>query len=347
MAVEHNHFASDNYAGICPEALAALQTANTGHVRAYGEDPWTARAANLFRETFEADCDVFFVFNGTAANALALACLCQSYHSVICNDTAHIETDECGATEFFTHGAKLLHSGCGEGKLQPDAVRRLVTKRSDIHYPKPRALSVTQATELGTVYTRDELRALHDTARECGLRIHMDGARFANACVTLGASPGDLSWRCGVDILCLGGTKNGMILGEAILFFDRALSREFGYRCKQAGQLASKMRFLAAPWIGMLEAGAWERHARHANRQAQRLAQRLSALDGISLMFPVEANAVFVDMPASAREKLAQTWHFYTFIGVGGARFLCAWDTTDEDIDALVEDVAACLETTF
>lgn len=342
----HDHFASDNYAGMCPEAFSALQAANVGHVPAYGEDPWTTRAANLFRETFEAECEVFFVFNGTAANALALACLCQSYHSVICNDTAHIETDECGAAEFFTHGAKLLHAGCGEGKLQPETVRRLVTKRTDIHYPKPRAISVTQATELGTVYTLDELGALRDTARESGLRIHMDGARFANACATLGATPADLSWRCGVDILCLGGTKNGMILGEAILFFDRTLAKEFGYRCKQAGQLASKMRFLAAPWIGMFESGAWERNARHANQQAQVLAARLSALEGVSLMFPVEANAVFVEMPLAARARLAQTWHFYTFIGVGGARFMCSWDTTDAEIDALVGDVTALLQAT-
>jgi threonine aldolase len=266
------HFASDNYAGICPEALSALLAANDGHVRSYGEDPWTLRVADRLRELFETDCDVYFVFNGTAANSLALAALCQPYHSVICHQLAHVETDECGAPQFFSNGAKLLAVAGEQGKLTPASIAEVVTRRTDIHYPKPKVVTLTQATEVGTVYRPDELRAIADTARAHGLRVHMDGARFANAVAGLGVSPADVTWRAGVDVLCFGGTKMGLPVGEAVVFFDRKLSDDFAYRCKQAGQLASKMRFLSAPWLGILEDGAWLRHAAHANAMARRLA---------------------------------------------------------------------------
>ncbi len=333
-------FASDNYAGICPEAWAAMAEANQGHQRAYGEDSWTARAADEFRRLFETDCEVFFAFNGTAANSLALAALCQSYHSVICGDTAHVETDECGAPEFFSNGSKLLLARTEQGKLTPEAIREIALKRQDIHFPKPRVVSLTQATEVGTVYRPAELQAISQTCRELGLHLHMDGARFANACESLGCSPAELTWKAGVDVLCFGGTKNGMAVGEAILFFDRKLAEDFDYRCKQAGQLASKMRYLSAPWVGVLQNDAWLRHARNANQCARRLAELVADVPGVELMFPVEANGVFLQLSEQAAEALrTRGWRFYTFIGAGGARFMCSWDTELARVEELARDI--------
>ena len=226
MTDHTQQFASDNYSGICPEAWAAMAEANRGHERAYGDDQWTARASDYFRQLFETDCEVFFAFNGTAANSLALAALCQSYHSVICSETAHVETDECGAPEFFSNGSKLLLAQTEVGKLTPASIRDIALKRQDIHYPKPRVVTLTQATEVGTVYRPDELKAISATCKELGLHLHMDGARFSNACAFLGCSPAELSWKAGVDVLCFGGTKNGMAVGEAILFFNRDLAEE-------------------------------------------------------------------------------------------------------------------------
>ncbi len=338
-----HHFASDNYAGICPEALAAMLEANTGHEVSYGEDRWTARAADLIREVFETDCEVFFVFNGTAANSLALASLCQSYHSIICHEMAHVETSECGAPEFFANGTKVLVAPGAEGKLDPAAVAGLVGKRTDIHYPKPRAVSLTQATEVGTVYSPAQCRELQDAARRFGLRIHMDGARFANAVAALRVAPKEITWQAGVDVLCLGGTKNGIGVGEAVVFFNHEAAREFDYRCKQGGQLASKMRFLSAPWVGLLRDGAWLRRAAHANAMAERLGGAIQALPGVQVAYPVQTNAVFARLPEAAVAGLhARGWRFYT--NVGGweeARFMCSWDTTPEDVDAFVSDLRA------
>ncbi len=209
MTDKSQQFASDNYSGICPEAWAAMEKANHGHDRAYGDDQWTERASEYFRNLFETDCEVFFAFNGTAANSLALASLCQSYHSVICSETAHVETDECGAPEFFSNGSKLLTAASVNGKLTPQSIREVALKRQDIHYPKPRVVTITQATEVGTVYRPDELKAISATCKELGLNLHMDGARFTNACAFLGCSPAELTWKAGVDVLCFGGTKNG------------------------------------------------------------------------------------------------------------------------------------------
>lgn len=288
------HFASDNYAGVCPEALRWFLAANDGHQSAYGDDPWTQRVSDALRALFDIDCDVYFVFNGSAANSLALAALCQSYHSVICTPLAHIETDECGGPEFFSNGSKLLlaegtSAAARLGKLTPEAITRLVTKRHDIHYPKPKAVSLTQATELGTLYAIEEIRALSATARSHGLKVHMDGARFANAVAALGVHPAELTWRAGVDVLCFGGTKNGLPVGDAILFFDRRLSEDFAWRVKQAGQLASKMRFISAPWLGMLEDDTWLRNAAHANAMAQRLRAALETVPGVKLLHTPQA----------------------------------------------------------
>jgi len=337
--------ASDNTSGICPQAMEYMLQANRSDDLAYGNDDWTLRAANAFRDLFETDCEVFFVFNGTAANSLSLASLCQSYHSVICHQLAHIETDECGGPEFFSNGSKLLTVPGDNGRITPDSIETTVTKRSDIHYPRPKVVSLTQATEVGTVYSPDELQAIREVADRHDLRVHMDGARFANACAGLTTSPADLTWRAGVDVLCFSGTKNGLAFGEAVIFFDRKMALDFDYRCKQAGQLASKMRYLAAPWLGLLESGAWLSNAQHANTMARRLASGLDAIDGVEMMFPVQANGVFVAMPAHAQAHLRTLhWTFYTFIGEGGVRFVCSWNTSPELIDSLLVDIRAAMQ---
>lgn len=338
MSGHPQQFASDNYAGVCPEALSAMIQANEGHARAYGDDDWTQRAADAFRTLFSTDCEVFFVFNGTAANSLALASLCQSYHSVICSSFAHVETDECGAPEFFSNGSKLLVAPSENGKLTPDAIRSL-TMRTDIHYPKPRVVTITQPTETGQVYTIDEIKAISSLCKELGLKLHVDGARFSHACASLNCDPSDISWKAGVDVLCFGGTKNGMAIGEAIIYFDPALARDFEYRCKQAGQIASKMRFLSAPWVGLLERGAWLANARHGNDCATRLMDQLADLDLVRAIFPVESNAVFLEAPAPVLDGLRELgWEFYTFIG-GGARFMFAWDAQPDRVDQLARDI--------
>ena len=337
-------FASDNYSGVCPEVMAYLQQANVGYAQAYGEDDWTQRASDLVREIFEIDCQVFFVFNGTAANSLALGSLCQSYHSIVCHQVAHVETDECGAPELFTHGSKLLLGQGENGKLNPESITEIVTKRSDLHYPKPKAISLTQSTELGTLYSLEELRKIRTVADRYQLKLHMDGARFSNAVAAMNVSPAEMTWHSGIDVLCLGGTKIGMAMGEAILFFNQALAEDFDYHCKQSGQVASKMRFLSAQFLGLLETGAWLKYAKHANDCAAYLESQLAQLPEFKIMFPRQANAIFVEMPVPIIRALHQQgWHFYTFIGVGGARLVCSWNTTYERIDEFVATVKRSL----
>ncbi|MFV0338979.1 MAG: threonine aldolase family protein, partial [Chthoniobacterales bacterium] len=333
------HFASDNTAGICPEAWEALRAADAEFEPSYGSDIHTARACKLFREFFETDCEVFFVFNGTAANSLALATLCQSYHSVIAHETAHVETDECGAPEFFSNGTKLLLGSGPNGKLNPACTEALVTKRQDIHYPRPRAISVSQPTELGTCYSLAELRELSSLAVRHRLKIHMDGARFFNSLVFLGVRPRELTWEAGVDVLCFGGTKAGLGFSEAVVFFDKNLAREFDYRCKQSGQLASKMRYLSAPWKDWLGASIYEKYARNAICCARRLADGAAKLPGVEVLYPVQANSVFLKLPQAINAYLQnQGWKYYHFIG-GGARFMCSWQTTEADVCSLLADL--------
>jgi len=336
-------FASDNNAGICPEALEALLRANAeGHVPGYGDDAWTQAACARLRELFETDCDVFFVFNGTAANALALAQLCRPYHAVIAHAFSHIEEDEAGAPALFSGGAKIVTADTPLAKLTPEAVDALATKgQRGVHHVKPRALSLTQATELGTVYTPGEVGALTEVARRHGLKVHMDGARFANALATLGCSPAELSWRVGVDVLCFGGVKNGLAVGEAVLFFDRELAKEFEWRVKQAGHLNSKMRLVTAPWLALLEGDVWLKNARHANAMATRLSERITNLPGVRLLAPVQANGVFVELPPAVQARLREKgWRFYTFLGDTGCRLMCAWDATPDTVDRFAADLA-------
>jgi threonine aldolase len=343
---ERHEFASDNTAPICPEAWTALKEANTSAASSYGDDRWTARVCDRVREIFETDCDVYLVFNGTAANALALAQICQSFHSVVCHKLAHIQTDECGAPEFFTKGSKLLLVDGPNAKIDLGEVEAVLARQCELHSHKPRAISLTQATELGTVYTRDEVAAVATFARQREMLVHMDGARFANAVAALNCAPKAITWELGVDVLCLGGTKNGLASGELVVFFKKNLSREFDYRAKQAGQLASKMRFLAAPWLGLLEDGAWLRNARHANHAAGQLARCLRDEARLEVVFPVEANAVFPRMNDQLVRGLgARGWHFYKFIEPDVYRVMCSWATTDEEIADFVEDVKTVLRT--
>jgi threonine aldolase len=333
-------FASDNNAGICPEAWAALAEANSGHAAGYGDDDWTARASDLIRGVFETDCGVFFIFTGSAANALGLATVCRSYHAILCHEAAHVENDECGGPEFFTGGAKVRYLPGRDGRLTPAALESAAAKRTDLHFPKTGALSLTQSTELGTVYTPAQIKALCRVARKRGLKVHMDGARFANAVASLGVKPKEITWKAGVDMLSFGLTKNGTHAGEALVFFDQDLAGEFDWQNKQAGQLASKMRFLAAPWVGLLHDGAWLRHATHANRMARRLRYALRGIQGLRFLHPTQANAVFVDMPPALNAALHRRgWHFYTLYGDRDARLMCAWDTTEEDVDTFAADI--------
>lgn len=338
-------FASDNNAGIIPEVWEALAEANKQpHCAAYGEDGWTRAATDEFRRVFEhGDLEVFFVFNGTASNSLALASLCESVHGVICHRHSHVMTDECNAPAFFRHGLSLLPVEGESGKIGSEVVRERCSTLRHIHAPEARALSVTQSTELGTVYTPTELQALTTTARELGLKVHMDGARFSNAVASLNASPADLTWRAGVDVLSFGGTKNGMGSGESVVFFDPAQAQNFKRRMKQSGQLASKMRFLSAQWLGFLRGDAWLKHARQANKTAAYLAESLARLPGIRIAQPREANAVFLSLsPAAAEALWARGWAFYDDVGPAGAvRLMCAWDSTVEDVALFVADLAA------
>ena len=266
MPPRRRQFASDNRSNICPEAWAALAEANgAGHAGSYGDDDWTRRMTAAVRDVFETDCDVHLVFGGIAANCLALAALCQSHHAVICHELAHVATDEVNGPAFFTGGARLLPVPGTDGKLTPAAVAAVADARTDNRFPKPRVLSLTQATEVGTVYPPAEVAALSDVARGRGMAVHMDGARFANAVAHLGCRPADLTWRAGVDVLVFGGTKNGLSAGELVVFFDRAKSAEFAYRAKQAGQVASKMRLLSCQWAALLEGDTWLAHAAHSD----------------------------------------------------------------------------------
>jgi threonine aldolase len=337
-------FASDNNAGMCPEALDALLAANAeGHAVGYGDDVWTEQACDTLRELFETDCEVFLVFSGTAANALALGHVCRSYHAVIAHAESHVASDEAGAAGLFGGGTWLLTADTPLAKLTPDAVEALLAKGRGVHSVKPRALSLTQATEVGTVYTLDDLRALTETARRHGLKVHMDGARFANAVAHLDCAPADLSWRAGVDVLCFGGVKNGLAAGEAVLFFDKALAVEFEWRVKQAGQLNSKMRLVSAPWVGLLSTGAWLKNARHANAMAQRLWQRIAGLPGVAPMAPVESNAVFIELAPALQDRLrGKGWRFYAW-GERGCRLMCAWDTEPATVDRLAADLASTI----
>jgi len=343
-SIRERNFASDNNSGSCPEVLSILEECNHRHAPGYGDDEWTKRAEDKVRDLFEADCSVFFVFNGTAANSLALATMCRSYHAILCHRMSHVQTDECGAPEFFGGGTKVIGLEGKACRLTAEIIEEAATRREDVHFPKVRALSITQATEVGTVYGLDELREISEACSRHDLKIHLDGARLANALAQLEVSPKELIAASGADALSFGSTKNGSPMGDAVVIFDEELAREFTFRRKQAGQLASKMRYLAAPWVALLEDDLWMSNARQANSIAEQLKAKLSAIPEVKVLFPREANSVFVDIPEKAQTALrAKGWLFYVFIGKTGCRLMCSWDLVSQDVEDFVTDLREAL----
>jgi threonine aldolase len=340
-------FASDNNSGAHPDVLAAIAEANEGHVVAYGDDDFTAATRDRFRKHFGEQAEPFLVFNGSGANVTAIDALTRPQEGVICTEVAHMHVDECGAPERLA-GTKLLTVATDDGKLTPHDVRRWEEGRGDEHRVQPRVVSITQATELGTVYTPEETRGIADAAHELGMHLHIDGARLANAAASMDMPLRALTTDLGVDVLSFGGTKNGLLLGDAVVFLRPELAETFLFTRKQLGQLASKMRFLAVQFDALLEGDLWSANASHANAMARRLADAVSKLDGARIAYPVEANGVFVTLPADAierlREALPASLPFYVWDEAAGTiRLMCSWDTSEDDVDGLVAALAEAL----
>ncbi|HXY02846.1 MAG TPA: low specificity L-threonine aldolase [Terriglobales bacterium] len=336
-------FASDNNAGIHPEILQAIAAANKGHVVGYGDDRFTEAAVGKFREHFGNEIEIFIAFNGTAANCLGLKALTESHHAVICTDGAHIYTDECGAPERFT-GCKLIPVPAPDGKLTVESVSHAYHGIGDQHHVQPRVISITQATELGTVYKPNEIRDLARFAHERSMYLHMDGARIANAAVSLGLTLRGVTRDLGVDVLSFGGTKNGAMGAEAVVFFDKKFASDFLYVRKQAMQLASKMRFISAQFEALLTNDLWKRNAEHSNRMAALLRDELSKIPQIKIMQPVEANGVFAKIPQHAITKIQERYFFYVWNEEQSlVRWMCSFDTTGQDVREFVAFVASCV----
>ncbi len=343
------NFTSDNITPVCEEVLAAINAANAGNVSSYGGDPYTQRLTQKVAEVFETDAVVFPVTTGTAANALSLAQLVPPFGAVYCHETAHIVTDECGAPEFFAGGAKLIGLASADGRIRPEQIEAGVAFATDmgVHHVKPAAVSLTQATEFGTVYSPSDVAAIAATARAAGLALHMDGARFANAVAHLGCSPAQLTWKSGVQVLSYGATKNGALCAEAVVFFDKDLARDFDRRRKQAGHLWSKMRFVSAQLLASFENELWLRNARHANGMATKLSQGMAALRGVRLLQPVQANEIFASLPermATALESAGFGFYRWPLCPVNAGevpiRLVCSYATREVEVDALVQAAA-------
>jgi threonine aldolase len=333
-ASDRRGFASDNAATIHPEVLQAISAVNAGHAFGYGHDAYTREVEERLAAEFGAEGGVFIVFNGSGANVVCLRAACRPWEAVICAATAHLNVDECGAPE-AVGGIKLLSTPTDDGKLTPALVRPLIARLGDEHAVQPRVLSIAQATELGTVYSQEEVRALAALAHEHGMLLHMDGARLANAAAALGVGLREVSTGLGVDLLSFGGTKNGLLAGEAIVATRAELAEPLLYLRKQSLQLASKMRFLAAQFDALLTDSLWLRNARHANAMAARLADAVGAAEGVRLTRPVQANSVFAIIPGSAAQVLQRQFDFYTWDeNSGEVRWMCSWDTTEEDVEA-------------
>ena len=332
-------FASDNNAGVHPEIIKALKAANDGHVIAYGDDPFTARAIKLFQKHFGRDIAVFFVFGGTGANVLGLKAITRSHQAIICAETAHVNVDECGAPENFT-GCKLLPVATTDGKLRVDQIKPLLHGIGVEHHVQPAVIAVSQATEMGTVYTKKELKALATFAHDNGMLLHVDGARIANAAVSLGATLQEITTDAGVDVLSFGGTKNGMMYGEAVVFFNQELAADFKYIRKQGMHLPSKMRFIAAQFEALLAGNLWRRSATHANQMAHKLASELAKLSQIKITQPVESNGVFAVIPKKYIPVLQKKYFFYVWNEeISEVRLMASFDTTEEDIRDFVKFV--------
>jgi threonine aldolase len=329
-------FASDNNSGVHPEILIEIESANAGHVVGYGSDPFTEKAREIFKEHLGRETEAFFVFTGTAANVLGLSGVTRSWNSVITAFTAHIEQDECGAPEKFT-GCKVLTVDTPDGKIKAEMLARHMHGIDFEHHSQPKVVSITQTTEMGTVYTVDEIKALADFSHKRGMLLHMDGARIANAAVSLDIPFKAFTTEAGVDILSFGGTKNGMMYGEAVCFLKPGISVDFKYIRKQGMQLASKMRFISAQYIAYFKNELWRRNADHSNSMALILAEKLKNLEKIKITQPVQSNGVFAIIPKAVAEKVSEVFFFYPWNeNISEYRLMTSWDTTEEDIDNLV-----------
>ena len=331
--INRRGFASDNNSGVHPEILNAIEEVNRGHVIAYGDDPYTEKAVGKMKKIFGEEAEIFFVFIGTAANVLGLSASTQPYHAVICPDTAHIHVDECGAPEKFT-GCKLLTVQTPDGKLNVDLIRQHMHGFGFEHHVQPKVISLTQSTELGTVYTPGQIREIASFAHRNGMIVHMDGARISNAAVALDCGFSEITGEAGVDVLSFGGTKNGMMYGEAVVFFNKDLCGDFKYRRKQGMQLASKMRFIAAQFDAFLENDLWKNNAAHANRMARRLHQAVTGIPEVNITRKVESNAVFARIPKEVVSPLQEDYFFYVWDEeTSEVRWMCSYDTTEDDIN--------------
>jgi threonine aldolase len=338
----HRGFASDNHAGVHPEIMAAIAAANDGHAWAYGDDDWTARAQERFREHFGPQARAFPVFNGTAANVLSLEALTRPWEAIVCARSAHLHVDECGASE--RAGRKLLVVDTPDGRLTPELVAPQRVRIGDEHAVQPRVVSIAQSTELGTVYEPGAVAALAEWAHAHDMLLHVDGARICNAAAALGVPLRAFTTDAGVDAISFGGTKNGLLAGEAVVLLREGAADGFLFRRKQAMQLASKMRFISAQLEALLSGDLWLRLAQHANAMAQRLAAAVAGLDGVRLTQPVEANAVFAIIAPAATERLRADWPFLVWNeATGEVRWMAAWDTAEEEVDAFAADIRAAL----
>jgi threonine aldolase len=327
-------FASDNYATVHPDALAAIAAANDGHEPSYGADRYTAHAEQLFREHFGDSAQAYMVFNGTAANVLAMRAVCDPWGGVICTDTAHVNGDEGGAPEAIA-GVKLFTAASPDGKLTPDQVEARLGRLGDVHQAQPQLVSIAQSTELGTTYQPGEIAALSAVAHRHGLRLHLDGARLCQAAAALGVPFRALTTDVGVDVVSFGGTKVGMLGAEAVVFLEPSLADGFLFLRKQSLQLASKGRFIAAQFEALLQNDLWQRLGAHANAMAARLAAAVGDVPGLTVTQPVQANAVFATLPAAATLALQADWRFYVWNETTGeVRWMCSWDTTPDEVDA-------------
>lgn len=332
-------FASDNYSGAHPEIIQAILQANQGHAAAYGHDQYTRRAVECFREVFGPDVEVYFVYSGTGANVLGLKAVLRSHQAVICSQTAHIHMDETGASENLI-GCKLLPAPTRHGKIDVDGIRSYLGRRGDEHAAQPRVVSITQTTELGTLYTLSEIQAIASFAHANGLLLHMDGARIANAAVALDLPLAAFTRQAGVDLLSFGGTKNGLLFGEAIVFFNPALAEDFEYIRMQGLNLHSKMRFIAAQYEALLTNDLWKRNAAQANRMARRLADGLTGIPQVRITHPVQANVVFAILPMAAIAPLQAAYPFYLWEEAEQeVRWMCSFDTTEEDVQGFLEAI--------
>ena len=336
-------FGSDNHSGVCPEAMAAIAAANIGHALAYGDDEITLRLTELFRREFGPTATSYLVFNGTGANVLCLDAVCRSHHAVVCAETAHINVDECGAPQRAI-GCRLLPVATPDGKLTPALVQSQLHGFGFEHHSQPRAISISNPTELGTLYLPEEIRALAELAHSHGMFLHVDGARLANAAAARNCSLKAITTDCGVDVLSFGGTKNGLLCAESAVILNPALDTDIRYRRKQLTQLSSKMRFMAAQFEAYFTDGLWLRNAQHSNRMARLLEEAVRQVAGVEIVYPVEVNSVFARLPRASWQRLQQQHFFYDWdYDADVVRWMCSFDTTEEDIASFADDLRRCM----